>query len=248
MLERFLAAVVVSALCLLAGTAAADARTVLVLNDTNGPPFTTPDRRGFLDLVAGEAFRRVGVELRLTKRPPERALLDADAGVIDGDLTRIEGIGAYYPNLVRVPEKLVDWQFSAFAREAGIPARWPALRHYRVGFLRGWKIYQAQWPEGERALLADDAEQLFRLLDLGRIDVALHERWLGEAHIRRMGLADVHPIEPPLATREMFLYLHRRHAHLVPGLVDALRAIKREGLYERLYREKVLALPGMTEK
>ena len=44
---------------------------MLVLNDTNGPPFTTPDDRVFLDAVAGEAFRRAGVQLSLAK-PPAR--------------------------------------------------------------------------------------------------------------------------------------------------------------------------------
>lgn len=88
-MKRILAAASAVA-CLFAGATESVARTVLVVNDTNSPPFTAPDRSGFLDAVAGEAFRRAGIELKLTKLPPERALRDANAGFVDSDLARIE--------------------------------------------------------------------------------------------------------------------------------------------------------------
>ena len=52
----------------------------------------------------------------------------------------------------------------------------------------------------------------------------------------------MHALEPSLARREMFIYLNKRHTALAPKLAAALRAIKAEGLYDRLYREKVLSL------
>ena len=224
------------------GLARAAGMPVLVLNDTNEPPFTAADGRGFLDAVAGEAFRRAGVRLRLVRLPAERGLINANAGVEDGDLTRIAGLEAHYPNLVRVPEKLVDWEFAAFAKDAALPARWETVRARPVGHIRGWKIYEKHLAGAPHVVTAEDSAQLFRQLQHDRIEVALFERWQGLSRIRRQGLADVHALEPPLATREMFIYLHRRHAALAPKLAAALRAIKAEGLYGRLYREKVLSL------
>jgi polar amino acid transport system substrate-binding protein len=239
---------IASILLLLAGLARAAALPVLVLNDTNAPPYTTPDRSGFLDAVAGVAFRRAGVELKLVKLPAERALRNANAGIGDGDLVRIAGLEAQYPNLVRVPEKLIDWSFTAFSKEASIPARWEVIRQQQVGHIKGWKIYEQQLAGAPHVISVDDAAQLFRLLELGRIEVALHERWLGDALVRQQGIMGVHALEPPLATREMFIYLHKRHAALVPRLAAALRAIKAEGLYDRLYREKVLLHTGTAAK
>jgi polar amino acid transport system substrate-binding protein len=66
--------------------------------------------------------------------------------------------------------------------------------------------------------------------------------------IRQQDIKGVHALDPPLATREMFIYLNRRHAALVPRLAEALREIKAEGLYDRLYREKVLPLTDSTAK
>jgi polar amino acid transport system substrate-binding protein len=224
---------------LLPGAFAAE-RPVLVLNDTNDPPYTTPDHNGFLDVVAGEAFRRVGVELRLIKLPAERGLINANEGSEDGDLTRIAGLEKTYPNLIRVPEKLVDWQFAAFSKDKTIPSTWSALQQHDVGLIKGWKIYEKAFAGSEHVSTADDPAQLFQLLEMNRIEVALYERRLGLALMKQEGLKDIRPLVPPLDTREMFIYLHMRHAPLVPKLAEALRAMKREGFYQRMYNEKLM--------
>ena len=52
-------------------------------------------------------------------------------------------------------------------------------------------------------------------------------------------LKNIHLIEPPLDTRAMFIYLHKRHAALAPKLAEALRALKADGSYDRWYSESV---------
>jgi polar amino acid transport system substrate-binding protein len=154
-------------------------------------------------------------------------------------LARIAGLEKQYPNLVRVPEKLVDLEFSAFSKDASIPSNWKAIRQRSVGYIKGWKIYEQNLTGAEHVTTADDPAQLFRLLDLNRIEVALYERSFGAALAKQQGLKGVQPLVPPLATREMFIYLHKRHANLAPRMADALRAMKREGFYQRVYNEKL---------
>ncbi len=228
----------------MAGTACHAALPLLALNDVNEPPFTTADHDGFLDAVAGEAFRRAGVQLQLVKLPAERALVNANAGIEDGELCRIAGIEALYPNLVRVPEKLVDWEFAAFSKNAALPAKIDVLRARSVGHIRGWKIYEKHMAGAAHVVTSEDPSQLFRQLQLDRIEVALYERWLGLSLLKRQNIKGVYVLEPPLETREMFIYLHKRHQALVPKIAEALRAIKAEGMYERLYQEKVRSLRG----
>ena len=235
-------AAIAAALLLMATVGRAADMPVLVLNDTNEPPYTTADGSGFLDIVAGEAFRRAGVRLKLVKLPAERALINASNGLEDGDLTRIAGLEAQYPNLVRVPEKLIDWNFSAFGKNPALPARWDAIRQRPVAHIRGWKIYERELAGAEQILTAEDSAQLFRLLQLDRVEVVLYERWMGKSLIAQQRMQGLVALKPALAEREMFIYLNKRHAALVPRIAEALRAIKAEGLYDRLYREKVLPL------
>ena len=213
---------------------------VLVLNDVNEPPLTTPEHTGFLDVIATEAFRRIGVGLRLVKLPAERALLLANDGLQDGDLTRIAGLEEQYPNLVRVPEKLIDWDFAAFSKDASIPADFEAIRRHSTGLIKGWKIYERNMAGAVQVITVDDPEQLFRLLDHDRIDVALYARWMGLAFIQKHALKNIRLLEPPLMSRAMYVYLNKRHTKLVPRLAQALRALKREGFYQRVYRQKLM--------
>ena len=235
------------ALLLMASLARAEV-PVLVLNDPNAAPLTTVDGQGFLDAVAGEAFRRAGVELKLVRLPAERGLLNANAGIEDGDLSRIAGLEAQYPNLVRVPEKLLDIEFTAFSKNPALPGRLEVLRTHPAGYIKGWKIFEKLFAGAPNVVTAGDPEQMFRQLELDRIDVALYAHWQGLSLIRHQGLKGVHALEPPLAKRELFIYLHNRHAALVPKLAEALREIKAEGLYDRLYREKVLPLSVSAAK
>lgn len=237
-----LASLLAGGLFFAAASACLASMPVLTLNNPNEPPYSLADGQGFVDVVASEAFRRAGVQLRLVRMPAERGLINANAGIDDGDVSRIAGLEAQYPNLIRVPEKLLDWEFAAFSKTATLPPTWDVIRARRVGHVRGWKIYEQQLTGVPGAVTADDSSQLFRQLQFDRIDVALHERWLGLSFIKRLDLKGVTALEPLLAKREMYIYLNKRHAALVPKIAEALRAMKAEGLYDRLYREKVLSL------
>jgi len=205
----------------------------VVLNDTNAPPYTTSKHDGYLDRIATEAFRRVGYKLRLVQLPSERGLMDANNAVIDGDLTRIEGLENQYPGLVRIPERIMNWKFAAFGKKGQRIDSWKDIVNKRVGLIRGWKIYESKLKEeNARSIIStNDAQHLFSLLMLDRIDVALYERQLGLEIIKKEKLTDFEPKEPLLAKRHMYIYLNKRHAKLVPRLAAVLASMKKEGIY-----------------
>jgi len=222
---------------LLASIPAYAEQPILVLNDTNAPPYTTPKHDGYLDRIATEAFRRVGYKLHLVRLPSERGLMDANNAVIDGDLTRIKGLEKQYPGLVRIPEKIMDWKFSAFGKKGKRIDSWKTIAHLRVGLIRGWKIYESKLKEEDaRSIVStNDAQQLFSLLAMDRIDVALYERQLGLEIIKKGKLTNLEPKEPLLAERPMFIYLSKRHAELTPRLAAVLASLKKEGFYRPDY-------------
>lgn len=219
----------------------------LVLNNVGSPPLTNDEGTGFLDVIGQEVFRRNGIKLSLIKLPAERGLRNANAGIDDGDFLRISGMEKLYPNLVPVPEKLIDMTFVAFANDPAVRVDgWDSLRNYAVGLIKGWKILEKNTPKGTHVILARNAEQLFTMLEKGRVDVALYSRLMGLEIIRRRKLAGVKDLSPPLAVRGMFIYLHKSHQAIVPKIRFSLAAIKAEGLYDTEYR-KVQALLGLTE-
>lgn len=238
-------AVVLSGFLLAAGFAlgawppAARAADTLVLSSGVLAPYTTPDRKGFLDRVVAAAFREIGLEAELPIYPTatERSMLNANEGVDDGLAMRIAGLEKQYPNLIRVPEDVAINDFVAHTVGLRFAADgWDSLSPYVVTYIIGWKVFERNVPQGKGLTLVRDAEQLFTLLAKGRADVALYERWQGLARTRAMGI-ETQVMEPPLARTTMFMYLHKKHAALVPRVAEALAKIKKDGVYRRIFDE-----------
>jgi polar amino acid transport system substrate-binding protein len=224
-------AVLLALICVPAGAA-----DTLVLSTGVGPPFTTPKHDGFLDQVIGEAFRRAGASVRITvHESSERALINANAGDDDGVVPRIKGLDSQYPNLIRVPEVVFDNDFVAYSlHHRFATSDWKSLAPYHVAYLIGWKIFENNLADHPQTSAVKDAGQLFNLLRMERTDVILYERWQGLWQARDLGLP-VAMLEPPLARQEMFCYVNRKHARLVPAIAAALVAMKRDGSYRRIF-------------
>lgn len=225
------------ALLLLAPAAQAERPVRLVLSSGVLAPYSTPERRGFLDLLVPAIFRELGLEAELLIYPTatERGILNANEGVDDGLAMRVAGLERQYPNLVRVPEPIAVNDFVAFStRHRFATPGWDSLRPYTVGYILGWKVFEQHVPTARDRTLVRDADQLFTLLARDRIDVVLYERWQGLARTRALGL-DVAVMEPPLVRTPMYIYLHQRHAALVPRVARALRQLKQNGSYARIH-------------
>lgn len=221
----------------------------LVLNDANSAPFTNEEGTGLVDVVAREAFRRAGLKLKLIRLPAERALLNANAGIDDGEVSRIAGMEKAYPNLIPVPEKLVDHHFVAFTRTAKLKhATWDSVAPFSIGYIRGYKIIESNLRPETKTTTANDAEQLLTMLDKGRVDIAIYRRWEGIALAEKLGIENIHIIEPSLAEKEIFIYLHKRHADKVPKIAAALREIRREGMFARACREAFSTFKPLPEQ
>jgi polar amino acid transport system substrate-binding protein len=199
---------------------------------TNNTPL---DRQALHDL-SKEAFRRIGVDFKLVSLPSERSLHSANLGEVDGEGLRIAGLSGQYPNLVQVPERYTGISFVAFARDATIrlDQGWESLKPHRVAFINGWKMFEANASGARSVSKVDKPEQMFLMLDSGRIDLALYTRADGVALARSMGLGAIAPLAPALKDVDMFLYLHKKHESLAPRLAQALREMKADGSYNRI--------------
>jgi polar amino acid transport system substrate-binding protein len=233
--SRFpLRGLLIGCLCFSALAQAADR---IVLNTGVLAPYTSSDRKGFLDQIVAATFREVGLEaeLQVFATATERSLLNANSGIDDGVAMRIEGLEKQYANLIRVPEPLIVNDFVAYATRFQFPTdHWKSLEPYVVSYIIGWKVFEKNVQQAREVTQVRDADQLFGLLGNGRADLVLYERWQGLERIRALGIK-AHVLEPPLARTEMFMYLNRKHEALVPRVAQALAIIKKNGSYQRIY-------------
>lgn len=208
------------------------AETPVLTISTNNTPM---DQRALTEL-SREAFKRAGVEFKRVNLPSERSLHAANQGEVDGEGLRIAGLDSQYPNLIQVPERHIGISFVAFAKDRTIKLDqgWESLQPYRVAFITGWKMFEANTTGVRSITRVDKPEQMFRMLDSDRIDLALYTRSDGVALARAMGLNAIVPLAPSLKDVDMYLYLNRKHEALVPRLAQALREMKADGTHARI--------------
>jgi polar amino acid transport system substrate-binding protein len=216
----------------------ADSQTTLVLNTANAPPNATKDHTGIGDRVLQEAFRRIGLNVKIIMLPSERALINANEGIEDGNFARVEGIDKIYPNLIRVPEEITKFEFVAFSKKFKFQTtNWDSLKDYNVALITGWKILEANIVNTKSLVKVKNEDILFNLLNADRVDIIVYDRRQGQAVIKRLGLKNINNLNPPLAVKSMYLYLHKKHKDLVPLVTGAIRSMKRDGTYQKIVKE-----------
>ncbi|MBD3669730.1 MAG: transporter substrate-binding domain-containing protein [Gammaproteobacteria bacterium] len=215
--------------------ATAAASSVLVFNTTGQPPLNREDGMGFMDRVTEIALNRIGYDLKRIQLPAERGLSNVNKGLDDAEMSRIAGLEKVYPNLRRVPEKIMDWEFVVFSkRDLALSDGWQSLAGEEVAFINGWKILENQVPRSSRVVKVRNEDLLFDLLRNDRTDYVIYEKWAGLKIIHDHGDADIKMLSPPLAVRDMYIYLNKRHENLIPKLSEALRGLKEDGTYQHL--------------
>jgi polar amino acid transport system substrate-binding protein len=232
--RNFLRGLLALGLC---AAAPAWANTGLVLSTSVGAPYTTADRQGFLDQLVAAVFKEIGVSAQVLVYPgaSERSLLNANAGIDDGQVLRVAGLSQQYPNLIQVPESIIMNDFVAMSTKHRFAIQgWASLQPYTVTYIIGWKVFENNVPAGTAVTPVREPGQMFTLLERDRADVALYERWQGLEQARTSGVP-VRVLEPALLSTPMYMYLHKKHEALVPRVAEALARMKQNGAYQRIH-------------
>lgn len=181
------------------------------------------------EIILKEAYRRIGIAASIVKLPPERALLQANTGAVDGEVQRIGTISRIYPNLVRVDPSINFLDGMAFTKNVEAEIRgWNSLRPYRVGILRGIKFLEAN-TANMNVLSLNNYNSLFAMLRNNRLDIVVTPRFSALHHMKAKGISDVHELPPALVRLDLFHYLNRKHVDLIPRISAVLRKMVEAG-------------------
>jgi hypothetical protein len=195
----------------------------------------------WLNLIYTEVFRRLGYELEYKGYPNERANVMAETGVVDGEIQRAASYQKISKNLLRVEEPSFSGHVAAYAATPGVVLDgWESLKNtnYRVEYRRGSKLPQTVLPKvvrPEKLSTISTVEQGLKKLIAGRTDIFIEQELVvDKAEIDYSSLYQAGIVY----TGNSYLYMHKRHAALLPKIAEVLKNMKQEGVVER-YKEIV---------
>lgn len=212
------------------------AQQTLYLNTAFTYPLSTNEQTGFADYIIREALRRIGYKMKSLQLPAERALINANNGLDDGDMLRIAGLQDFYPNLIQVPESVMTIELMAFTKNRTYSIyKWDDLNPYSVAYITGWKILERNVNKFHEINKVKNVEQLFTILMKDRVDIILYERWVGLGYIKSHKISGIKIHEPPLSKQLVYVYLHKQHIDIIPKLAKMIKEMKADGSYQRAY-------------
>lgn len=214
----------------------AQAGETLVLNSGSIAPFTSPQKNGVLDILYQTLAERLGITIEIQLLPAERALLNANAGIDDGDVCRVPGIANQYPDLIQVPEAIMPIKLTVFSKNFSFNVNgFDSLRPYRVGILIGRKLLEEK-VNGVTSLTKFSTDQeIIDALENNQIDFGIIEKSQGMHLIQSH--ADIRALQPALFQDNCYLYLNRKHRTWVPLFALQLKKMKRDGSLKRIFND-----------
>lgn len=186
-------------------------------------------------MVLQELYRRAGIKLSVIEMPPARANIEAQAGRVDGEVNRIRSYGDNAPTLIRVEPSFHLWNYyGMYRKEPAIRVHGLAdLGHYTVGYVRGIRFSEELVKPLSNTVATDNPEQLMKMLQSGRIDVAVG---ITRYEIRAFGMAD--DIDATVLTQTpLYHYLNEKHRELAPVIGAVIKKAADAGELEKLYAQ-----------
>jgi len=202
--------------------------------------------RNLLAVVSGkvltEAYQRLGIKVHIDTFPAGRSLIMSNNGDVDGEVYRVKGIEKTYENLVMVPVAVNKVEVVVFTKGVTFSVTgWDSLKPYTIGIRRGTKLVE-KGTKGMTVKSVTKIEQLFLKLDLGRNDVIVSSRLAGLKAMKELDIKGIRLLEPPIATKNVYHYLHKKNAHLLPGIKKVLQDMESEGRIKAIRTQAISEL------
>ena len=189
-------------------------------------------------------YQKAGIEVRFEKYTSALSLRLSSQGNIDGETHRIYSLAKDFPNLVRVPTAFSYVAPSAFVnKQSGINFKvegWSSLAQYHVGAVQGMRFAELGLKSRMDSVESvSSSDQLLRMLQSQRIDIAVTGQINGLYHIKALGLNNIEVLTPAIEKEDLYHYLHQRHQALVPLLDKTIQQMIASGELLRLRKRLV---------
>jgi polar amino acid transport system substrate-binding protein len=175
-------------------------------------------------------YARAGLSAKVQPLPGVRANAMTLSGEKDGEVARIQAYATKNPTLIKVEPSYYHLTSTAFARsDRGIViSNKDDLKKYIVGYVRGIAHAEAAVDGVPKVQIVDSYEQLYRMLDSGRIEVAIDVGTNGSYVLKHLGLSTIKPVGE-LARLNLFNILAPSKKSLAPKISSTISELTKSG-------------------
>lgn len=192
--------------------------------------------------ILNEISKRIGHEIELIALPAKRAKYMLKHGQIDAELARVNEYAVFSDSLIMVNEPIAKLPFYAYSMRSNIKATdikdIEKLTRLRIVTTRGQE-FTKRYLSDLNLLFVDSIKAGFLFLYKDRADIFIingisASTVLNSLEQEKLG---INRIEPPLAIVNGHTFFTANNAEIAIKYEKALIEIKREGIYDKIFRE-----------
>lgn len=192
-----------------------------------------------------ELFSRLGMRVEFVTVPVARLNVEIANNRVDGDTARALAFGQSQPQLIRVPEPVMEVHFALWATNPRYLLTGPeqlAASGYSVSYARGMLVCEQFLKEYLPAPRIVDVTTLENAMDM--LHYERHELHCGvDVSVLAHATEYLAHKPPPLKLfnlgkpTPLYAYLQPQHAALAPSMATALRKMRADGTLERIRKD-----------
>jgi polar amino acid transport system substrate-binding protein len=176
-----------------------------------------------------QVYRALGITVEFVQVPAARALVESNAGRLDGELARVAGIESIYPNLLRIEPVLFFNDNAVFVLKSqhAAPQDLKALARLPVvGLLNGYKITEELTAGWSNILQINSYASALKMLVAGRISAFFGRKEDVQFAMIELGLDASSFDVQVLLSVPLYHYLNKKHEALLPAITAELRQLQ----------------------
>ncbi len=174
-----------------------------------------------------QAYKMLGHAVEIEVVPAKRGIVAANQGASDGELIRIDGISANFPNLIQVPVPIINAATSVITSKSSRfqPMEWNDLKSVEFAIPLGVQILRMR-TKGMGGITVSSAEALLKMVDRERIMAAVMPLTMALKFPKLIDKLRI--VEPPIEVTPLYHYVHKKHRKIVPELARVLKEIQKK--------------------
>jgi len=183
-----------------------------------------------VNTLFSESFDALGYDFSIHYRPNQRSLMEANAGISDGDCARTRDYRDNNPksNLIRIDVLLARTSMEAWSRDPELTLeneRDLTRKPLRIGYVRGHVVIKElmQRHELPKVISVTSTEHGLKMVSAGRLDLFIGTSVSTRQEMQQIDLSQPIYSAGHVLDIEGYAYLNEMHRALLPSIERELR-------------------------
>ena len=193
--------------------------------------------------VLQHAYRRIGLQPQFVYLQLQESLNQANAGMTDGEISKIKIIKIKYPNLVEIPVVINYVEGIAFSKDDSFNInKWSDLASYKIAIAKGAKFIETG-TKGMDRVMAEGFEEAFELLQNDEVDIIVTPKTTGIFITYNNKYSAIRPVGTVLQRIDLYHFVHEKNEYIIPLLTPVLKQMSESGEIDYIrgsYLNKIL--------